>query len=153
MPQTVKKVSTNGTVVDWILQPCNASNIKCHNGKITFTIPNGVSITGPSDQNSTVINVPTGYYDNTTKIWHIGDLEKETCSDRAPFEFTVDNITLANPLDDRFTIIAVFTTSCEETITSDNTNTLIIEVVDSCENISLSMTSSVSPTSADLSLS
>ena len=41
----------------------------------------------------------------------------------------------------------------EETVTSDNTSTLIIEVVDDCENISLSMTSSVSPTSADLTLS
>lgn len=153
MPQSVKKVSANGDIVNWILQPCNDSNIKCHNAKITFTIPNGVSLTGVSDQNSTVINVPSGYYDNTDKIWYIGDLDKNTCADQAPFEFTVDNITLADPLDDRFTITAVFTTSCEETVTSDNTSTLIIEVVDDCENISLSMTSSVSPTSADLSLS
>ena len=153
MAQVIKKVTANGDQATWVLKVCNDSSIKCHNGKVTFTIPNGVSLTGPSNLNSTVINVPHGYYDNVGKIWYLGDLESQTCSDEASFEFTVDNITLADPLDDRFTITAVFTTSCEETVTSDNTSTLIIEVVDDCENISLSMTSSVSPTSADLSLS
>jgi hypothetical protein len=151
---TVKKVTANGDKVTWSLQPCNDSNIKCSMGKVTFTIPDGVTLSGPSDPDSTVIDVSQGVFDNSNDTWLIGDLDPKQCAPVTTFEFTVDNISLANPEDDRFIVTAVFTTSCEETISSDNTNSLVIEVTDGCENINLSMTPSASSNnSVDLSIS
>lgn len=151
--QVIKSVSVNGDEVTWVLRACNDSSIMCYNGKVAIDIPEGVSITGPSSQDSTIINVPVGVYDREDDIWYVGDLEAKKCTPVATFEFTVDNIELADPEEDRFLVVAEFTTSCDEDITADNTNTLVINVVDDCTNVNLSVSDSSPENSADLTVS
>jgi len=138
----IKYVTADGDKVSFTIKPCNQSSIKCNNGKVTFTIPAGVSMTGPSAIDSTIINVPVGFFNSIEKVWYTGDLNANTCTPDATFEFTVDDISLADAETDRFTILAVFTTSCEETTTADNTISMIIEVADECQNINLSIVAS-----------
>lgn len=153
--QVIKYVTANGDTVTWTLKPCNDSDITCQNAQVTLTIPEGVSLTGPLiAENSTVIAVPSGYFDNSADKWYIGDLDANTCASPVSFEFTVDNIELKD-IDNRFFVVAEFTSACEEDITADNTNTLVIEVQDDCANINLSISNSddSSPDSVDLSIS
>jgi len=151
--QVVKSASVNGDAVDWIIKPCNDSTIECKNGRVEFTIPSGMSMTGPSDEDSTIINVPVGFYDRDTTTWYFGDLAAKTCTPTATFTLTVDNTTLADPEDLRFIIIATFITTCDETTSSDNTNTLIINIVDDCTNVQLSVSTTPNQNSSDITVS
>ncbi len=153
MAQVVKSAYANGNTVDWVMKPCNDSIIECKNGRVEFTIPDGLSLTGPSDDDSTIINVPSGFYDRETTTWFTGDLDPKTCTPNASFTFTVDNIDLADPDDHRFLVVATFVTSCDETVTADNTNTLIINIVEDCENINLTVSETPDQNSSDLSVS
>lgn len=133
MSQVNKQVNANGDVVNHTLTVSGDDVRTCSNVVITFTIPNGVSLTGPSDAGSSIINVPKGFYNTTTDKWHVGDLAAgESVSNT--FEFTVDDIGLAD-VDDTFTLTFTGTSSCTEAASADNSSILIITVVEECTQV------------------
>lgn len=151
--QVLKQVSTNGDKVDWpAFEVCGDQFQKCFNAKVTLTLPDGVSLVGPSDPNSSIIKVPEGYYNVSEDIWYVGDVDAGYCTDSISFEIQVDDISQADPVDNRFIVTAVLTSSCVETSTSDNSQVLVIEVKDACENIDLSIGENLESGSTDLSI-
>lgn len=148
-----KTVVADGETVDWSPNvKHNGSGVDCKNAKLTFNIPSGVRLIGPTDEGSTKINVPQGYYSITDKVWYIGDLS-DGKSIPSIFDFIVDDIALADPNDNSFIVTATLTTSCAESNTSNNTDVFKIEVVDPCTQISLSIGSGSSESqSVDLSI-
>lgn len=154
MSSVIKQVTANGDTVDFKLTVNGDQFDVCENAKVTFTIPNGVSLSGPSPAGSTEITVPKGYYNLSTNVWHIGDLAVMEQIE-ITFEFTVDNINLKDSNDDRFIVIMTLSSACTEQSASDNTTTLVIEVVDPCTQVSLSIgatTDATSASSSDLSI-
>lgn len=135
--QTLKSVLENGDTANWTLEVCNNSPVNiCYNNQVAFTIPDGVRLTGPLELNSPIMDVPVGFLNRQSLIWFIGDLAPATCY-TVNFEFTVDDINEASEEDNRFIITAELTNSCIDDNASDNTSTLVIEVVDPCTQISL----------------
>jgi len=149
-----KTVTANGELVDFKITVNGDQFAPCPNSRVTFTIPSGVRLTGPSNAGSVIINVPKGFYNNTSKIWTIGDLAVGEKVENT-FQFTVDNIALADEDDNRFIIGVELESACTETSSTDNVTNLVIEVVDPCTQVSLDIgidddASAVS--SADLSI-
>lgn len=153
MSSPIKEVTTNGQSVSFTVTVDGDQDRSCGNAKAVFTIPNGVRLTGPSNSGSSVINVPVGFFNNSTKTWHIGDLAAGVKWENA-FEFTVDNISLANVDDNRFLITIDLSSACTETNSVDNSTVLVIEVVDACTQVSLSIGSDTATaiSSSDLSI-
>jgi hypothetical protein len=154
MSSVVREVTANGDTAN-INVTVNGDQFSiCHNTQVAFTIPSGVSLTGPSVAGSTEITVPQGYYNLSNDIWYVGDLavSQQLLNN---FEFTVDDISLKDPNDNRFLVVITLTSSCTETNTTDNVTTLVIEVVDPCTQVTLSIgvdEDATSPSSADLSI-
>ncbi len=149
-----KTVTANGDKVNWNLVISGDSLIICQNAQTAFVIPSGVSLTGLSDVGSSIINVPQGFYNLTNNIWFIGDLAIGQQLN-VTFEYTVDDITLKDPNDNRFLVTAQLTSSCAENPTTDNLSTLVIEVIDPCTQVSLSIgvdDDATATSSADLSI-
>lgn len=134
---SVKTVTANGQSVDFIITVNGDQFEVCHNAKVVLTMPSGISLTGPSNSGSTIINVPQGFYKLTNDTWYIGDLTIAQKLENT-FEFTVDDVDLKG-VDNRFLISAVLTSACTESSSTDNTATLVIEVVDPCTQVSLSI--------------
>lgn len=138
MSVVVKSAQQNGDIVVWTINVTNPSINTCLNNKVVFTIPTGVSITGPTDPGFTEINVPQGSFDGTTKTWWIGDLPPS--SDLSvDFEFTVDDISQADTLTGYFEISADLTSSCVETSTANNMSELVIKIGPACDDDNLSI--------------
>lgn len=150
---TLRQVQNNGDTAEYPLVLENLSTSDCFNAKIVFSIPSGVRLTGPSDQGSSFINVPQGFYSSSDTTWYYGDLLAGKKIEHS-FTFTVDDISLADADDnDRFLVTATLTTSCTESNSANNVDSLIIEVQDPCTQISLSIgTEGTTTSSADLSI-
>ncbi|MCO6499662.1 MAG: hypothetical protein J5I47_04685 [Vicingus serpentipes] len=132
-------VQNDGDTVEWPMDVRhNTSTKDCMNAKLTFNIPSGVRIIGPTDPGSTVIKVPQGYYNITEKVWYIGTLK---ASQVIPVSFTVivDDITLVDVNDGRFTLTATLTSSCVEVNTANNVHILAISIEDPCTKISITI--------------
>lgn len=133
----VKNVQQNGDTVEWTLNVCGDDYVKCYNVQVAFTIPTGVRLTGPLEENSTLISVARGFYKKDTNIWFLGDLKKTECV-LSSFTFTVDDIELAE--DGRFIVTAVLTSSCTDGGAEDNNVSMIINVTEDCDGCGISIT-------------
>lgn len=131
------QIINNGDKVNWAVKVCNslATSI-AKNARLVLTIPNGVSLTGPSDEGSSVINVEKGIFDETINKWYLGDFAPGECVTQI-FEITIDDVNLA--ISDIFTLTAALTGDCTEVTIEDNTDTLSIEIVDPCELVELTI--------------
>jgi len=134
---TTKSVIQDGDIVTWSVTVTNTSETDCKDTKVVFTIPAGVSLTGPSSGGLPEILVSKGSYDSATNTWWLGDV-KAGQAHVTDFEFTVDDITLTDPIDGYFTVTAVMTSICTED-TADNTTHLVITVALGCEDVILSV--------------
>ena len=134
---TTKSVIQNGDVVVWKVTVTNTSTGDCKETRVVFTIPAGVSLTGPSLGGFPEILVNKGSYDPLTNTWWLGEVKAgESYSE--DFEFTVDDITLTDPVDGYFTVTGVMSSVCTED-EADNTTHLVIKVALGCEDVQLSV--------------
>lgn len=139
MAGITREVSVDGSIVDWPMNiRHNSGTQDCMNAKLTLVVPNGVRIIGPSSQGSTVINVPQGYYNISEKVWYIGLLKANEIIPFA-FEVIVDDITLVDTNDGKFTLTATLTTACVESDTANNVYVLAISIQDPCSKISITI--------------
>jgi hypothetical protein len=136
---TTKLVQNDGDKVTWKLKITNLSNVNCFGTQIVFTIPTGVSLTGPLGTNGVSISVPKGSFNPTSNTWFIGEISANSSSDSVEWEFTVDDITQANELDDSFIIEAVVTSRCGDENSVDNTLELMITVGEDCSQINITL--------------
>lgn len=134
---TTKSVIQDGDTVIWTVTVTNTSEVDCKDTKVVFTIPAGVTLTGPSSGGLPEILVSKGSFDPVTNTWWLGDV-KAGEAHSTDFEFTVDDITATDPIDGYFTVTAVMTSICTED-TSDNTTHLVITVGLGCESVDLSV--------------
>ena len=138
---TGKRVQANGDIETWKIKICGDTVRNCLGVKAVFTLPTGISLTGPAISGSTGIDVPVGSFNPTSKTWFIGELKAGSCTDEVEFEFTVDDITQA--VDDKFTISVNLSSDCAEGVISDNDLEVEIEVGDECIEINLSVSGEV----------
>ena len=144
---TTKVATSNGDLINWTLQVCNTSStVTCFNVQLGLSIPSGILLTGPSDQGSAIIKVNNGVFNSTSKTWILGDLSPGQCYTQN-FEVTVNDIGQA--VDSLFTLQADLTSSCTETIITDNTDVLNI-LIQPCELVDLKIANSTE--SVDLSV-
>jgi len=155
MADAFKLVSDDGDtfVFDYVIK--GDANINCFNAQLVVDIPVGISLIGPLiSPTSTDIAVPKGYYVVGTDTWLIGDLSagEEVL---VAFEFQVDDISLADPLDGRFFVQFTLTSDCTESDPLNNLLTLTIgttpEVCDATVTIG-SIASSQSGSLADVTI-
>lgn len=155
MASVVKYVTANGQTVDFKTTVNGDQFEICPNARVAFTIPSGVTIEGPSDAGSSIINVPQGFFNNSNKTWYLGDLAAGAKVENT-FQFIVNNIALASEDDNRFLITATLTSACTEDDTSDNVMVYVIEVVDPCTQVTLSIgvdsDDATATSSADISI-
>ena len=136
---TVKLVQNNGDKVTWTFKITNNSNIDCFGVSVVFTIPSGVTLTGPLSSNNVSISVPTGSYNPTSTTWFIGSLPANTSTQSVDWEFTVNDISMANELDDSFIITAVVNSRCGDEDSTNNDLELMITVGEECYEIDISV--------------
>jgi hypothetical protein len=154
MSSVVKEVTANGEKVSFTVVVNGDPYEICYNAQVALTIPDGVTISGPSNAGSSIINVPVGFFKSSDKTWYMGDLAAGAQVQNT-FEFTVNNIELVDENDNRFLVVATLTSACTETDATDNVTILTIEVVDPCTQVSLSIgvdDDATSVSSSDLSI-
>lgn len=125
-------VQNDGDIITWEVVVTNTLSHSCSNVKATFTIPSGLAINGPFIDGSTAIDVPKGVF-QVSDLWHIGTMaaaEVQTLS----LEIIVTDITLVDPIDNRFVLSVAITTGCSETLTEDNVVAVIIEIGEETSN-------------------
>lgn len=131
---TTKSVIQDGDIVTWNVLVKNDSVAKCNDTKVVFTIPAGVSMTGPASGGFPEILVSKGSYNSGTNEWWVGEMDPgETTT--TGFQLTVDDITLTDPIDGYFTVTAVMTSTC----TGTDTVHLVIKVALGCEDVMLTV--------------
>jgi len=133
---TVKAIYADGDVRTWVVEVKNESNYKCYNVQVQFTIPNGISLTGPAIAGSSSVSVIKGVYNPTTKIWYVGDMNANQILE-SPFEFTVDDITLVDVTENHFEVKGVISSSCIDEDTCDNTAYLLLQPGGVCKPVDL----------------
>lgn len=126
-----KAAKENGDVVTWKLEIENPTTLTCRDVKVVFTIPDGVSLTGPSDVGYIEILVPQGAYDRSTDTWWVGILEAGAKRE-VILEFTVDDVTKADTLTGYFEIKALLDTACTDSNSSDDLSELVIAIGTDC---------------------
>lgn len=136
---TLKYVQNNGDTVTWTLKVTNTSNVTCHGTQVAFTIPTGVSLSGPLGSNGISISVPVGSYNPTSKIWFIGDLAANSSTPSVDWEFTVDDISQASALDSSFIVTALVSSRCDDEDETNNDFELMIKVGEECYDISITV--------------
>lgn len=131
-------ITANGEEHTWTVEITNISGTICYDASLTLTIPTGISLIGPLLSGSmTEIDVVKGAYDPVNDIWQIGNIDPgQTIS--TDFEFRVDDISQADPIDDHFLIEGQLNSSCLEVDDCDNKTSLILKVGDVCDTIDLS---------------
>lgn len=134
---TTKYVTQDGDVVKWKVKVENTSTGPCQENRVVFTIPTGILLTGPSTGGLPEILVSKGSYDRTTDTWWIGELIGGE-STETEFEFTIDDITQADPLNGYFIVEAQMSSLCVED-TADNKSELVIQTTAECEDGDLSI--------------
>lgn len=138
MSVTKKSAQQNGDQVVWTIDITNPSTNTCRDTRVVFTVPNGVSLTGPSDPGFVEINVPQGSFDRITNTWWIGELLPGAAL-QLLLEITVDDIALADPLNGYFIVTGDLTSLCNESSTTDNKIELIIAIGALCDDDVLSI--------------
>lgn len=89
----IVKVINNGELVKWTIKVINTSSVNsCFNSYVDFTIPSGVSLSGPSDEGSSSIKVDNGVYNLSFDRWYLGEI-KPGQEIEQEFQFTVDDVT------------------------------------------------------------
>ena len=144
---TEKRVQNNGDTVTWSFKVSNNSSVDCFGTQVAFSLPTGVSLTGTLISGTSAISVPVGSFNPTSNIWFIGDLNANSSTDTANFEFTVDDITQADS-EDSFTVTATVTSRCGDSASEDNVLELKIVVGEECVEINLSVGGTI-PNSGD----
>jgi len=135
---TNKTVAVTGDTVHWTIAISNESDELCYDASVEFTIPDGISISGPSDSGSSAINVERGAFDPVNDIWHVGKMnpwEKVETN----FIIRVDNIDSVDPDLGKFILEALATSSCLEENCCDNTTFLVLDIGEApdCADISI----------------
>lgn len=134
----VKAVQQDGDTVTWTIEVANPSVNPCKDTRVVFTIPTGVSLTGPAEGGFPEIVVPQGSFDASTNTWWIGEIGPGVTLS-VDFIFTVDDITQADPLTGYFELAANITSLCNETDETDNLVELVIKVGQACDDDVLSI--------------
>lgn len=125
-----KYAQANGDTVIWTIDIENPTNFLCRDVKVVFTIPDGITLSGPSDEGYDEILVPQGAYDRSTDTWWVGILE--TAAKRSvDLEFTVDDISKADTLTGYFELKAVLSSGCNA---QTSTSELVIAIGNGCDD-------------------
>ena len=119
-------VNNDGDIVTWTITIKNELSGSCPDVKGTITIPDGLAINGPFIEGTSAIDVPKGVF-QVSDIWRLGTLVSGE-SYTLDLEIIVTDISLVDPIDNRFVLSIVVTTGCTETTTEDNVSSVIIEI-------------------------
>lgn len=134
---TTVYVQSNGDKKTWRVEISNSGGTDCYNATITFTIPAGISLVGPLIDGTSEIEVSRGVYNPSEKRWYIGKVAAgETVS--SPFEFEVDDISLADAIEEYFDVVALFDSDCPDPEDCDDEAHLLMRVGEECTEIDLS---------------
>lgn len=134
---TTVYVQNNGDQKTWKVEVTNSGNADCYNAKVTFTIPPGISMVGPLIDGTSEIEVTKGAYNPSEDKWYIGKILKDEVVSSS-FEFQVDDISQADPIEDYFDIEALFESDCPDPEDCDNEAHLLMRVGEECIGIDLS---------------
>ena len=121
-----RQITNTSQLFDWVTNVCNSGTAICRNARLIFELPSGIEIFGPKEsENSTQIIVPKGYYSSSQNIWHIGDIEANTCYS-PNFSFIVSNLEEFIAQDQDY-IRVVVKSSCINEDTTDNVSILKLD--------------------------
>lgn len=130
--EIIRTVIQDGDIFYVKVEACGHATEKCENATVTFTIPAGIRLTGPvKEYGSSEIAVSTGVYNAASTSWLLGTLLPTECF-ATNFEFTVDDITQADPETDAFVITALLSSGCTDGSTDDNLLTITVNVRTNC---------------------
>lgn len=132
----IQGIRKTGDQVNWEVSAINEASFGCPDGKITFTIPDGVRMIGPRNAPHVDIAPHVGAYDPVNTVWIIGDLPANSTISEI-FQFEVTDISKATQ--GGFEIKAEVSSGCRDDVLSDNIAILSLSTIYPCIDASISI--------------